>query len=88
MPVSADLLAVYGLGLPFVAAAAIGPFMRASNALKKQFGKIEKTVGVLLVVTGIAFLTGAERVAAADRDVPAVRAGGVKICLSGLRDAD
>ena len=38
--------------------AAIGPFMRASNAVKKQFGKIEKTVGVLLVATGVAFLTG------------------------------
>ncbi len=57
----AGLLAVYslGLGLPFIAAAAaIGPFMRASNAVKKQFGRIEKTVGVLLVATGIAFLTG------------------------------
>ena len=57
----AGLLAVYslGLGLPFIAAAAaIGPFMRASNAVKKQFGKIEKTVGVLLVATGVAFLTG------------------------------
>ncbi len=32
--------------------------MRASSAVKKQFGKIEKTVGVLLVATGIAFLTG------------------------------
>ena len=48
-----------GLGLPFIAAAAaIGPFMRASNAVKRQFGKIEKTVGVLLVATGVAFLTG------------------------------
>ena len=47
------------LGFPFIAAAAtIGPFMRASNAVKKQFGKIEKTVGVLLVATGVAFLTG------------------------------
>ncbi len=57
----AGLLAVYslGLGLPFIAAAAaIGPFMRASNAVKKQFGKIEKTVGVLLVTTGVLFLTG------------------------------
>jgi len=46
------------LGLPFIAAAAIGPFMRASTAVKKQFGKIEKTVGVLLVATGVAILTG------------------------------
>ena len=57
----AGLLAVYslGLGLPFIAAAAaIGPFMRASSAIKKQFGRIEKTVGVLLIATGVAFLTG------------------------------
>jgi cytochrome c-type biogenesis protein len=57
----AALLAVYslGLGLPFViAAAAIGPFMRASRRLRDQFGRIEKTVGVLLVATGVLFLTG------------------------------
>jgi cytochrome c-type biogenesis protein len=57
----AALLAVYslGLGLPFIlAAAAIGPFMRASLHLRKQFGRIEKAVGVLLVATGVAFLTG------------------------------
>ncbi len=57
----AGLLAVYslGLGLPFIlAAAAIGPFMRASAHVRKQFGRIEKAVGVLLIVTGVAFLTG------------------------------
>jgi cytochrome c-type biogenesis protein len=57
----AALLAVYsvGLGLPFIlAAAAIGPFMRASRYVRKQFGRIEKAVGVLLVATGVAFLTG------------------------------
>jgi cytochrome c-type biogenesis protein len=57
----AGLLAVYslGLGLPFIAAAAaIGPFMRASTAIKKRLGAIEKTVGVLLVGTGVLFLTG------------------------------
>src|SRR5271166_3848034 len=57
----AGLLAVYrlGLGLPFIlAAAAMGPFMRASRFVKAQFGRIEKTVGVLLVATGVAFLTG------------------------------
>ena len=57
----AGLLAVYslGLGLPFIAAAAaIGPFMRASGAIRKRFGAIEKAVGVLLVATGVAFLTG------------------------------
>jgi cytochrome c-type biogenesis protein len=57
----AGLLAVYslGLGLPFIAAAAaIGPFMRASDAIKKRFGAIERTVGALLVATGVLFLTG------------------------------
>jgi cytochrome c-type biogenesis protein len=57
----AGLLAIYsfGLGLPFIAAAAaIGPFMRASAAVKKRFGAIEKTVGALLVITGVLFLTG------------------------------
>ena len=55
------LLAVYslGLGVPFlVAAAAMGPFMRASGLIKKRFAAIEKTVGALLVLTGVAFLTG------------------------------
>ena len=55
------LLAVYslGLGVPFlVAAAAMGPFLRASGAIKKRFGAIEKAVGALLVLTGVAFLTG------------------------------
>jgi cytochrome c-type biogenesis protein len=52
----AALLAVYslGLGLPFIlAAAAIGPYTRASRHLRQQ-----KAVGVLLVATGVAFLTG------------------------------
>jgi cytochrome c-type biogenesis protein len=51
------MLAVYSLGLPFIAAAAaIG--LRASTAIKKRFGAIEKTVDALLVVTGVLFLTG------------------------------
>ena len=57
----AGLLAVYslGLGLPFIAAAAaIGPFLRVSRALKKRFGAIEKAVGAALVATGVLFLTG------------------------------
>ena len=38
----AALLAVYslGLGLPFILAAAIGPFIRASRHLRTQFGRI------------------------------------------------
>ena len=83
----AGLLAVYslGLGLPFIAAAAaIGPFMRASTAIKKQFGRIEKTVGVLLVGdrNRLPHRRISERIAVADRDLSAVRAGGVRICHS------
>lgn len=55
------LLAIYslGLGLPFLGAAlAMGPFLSFMQRFKTHFGKVEKIVGVLLVATGIAFLTG------------------------------
>jgi cytochrome c-type biogenesis protein len=55
------LLAVYsaGLGIPFlVAAFAIEPFMGFLGKFKRHLRTVEKIVGVLLVVTGIAFLTG------------------------------
>ena len=57
----ASLLAVYsaGLGIPFLLAAfAIEPFMGFLAKFKKNFVYVEKTVGALLVLTGIAFLTG------------------------------
>ena len=57
----AGLLAAYsaGLGLPFVAAAvAIGSFTAFMRGFRRHFGTVEKVAGVLLVVTGIAFLTG------------------------------
>jgi len=57
----AGLLAVYsaGLGLPFLAAAlAIEPFFRFIRRFSRHFGKVEKVVGLLLVLTGVAFLTG------------------------------
>jgi cytochrome c-type biogenesis protein len=57
----AGLLAVYslGLGVPFLLAAlAIEPFMGFLKRFRSHFGKVEKVVGGLLVVTGIAFLTG------------------------------
>ena len=57
----AGLLAVYsaGLGLPFLGAAlAIEPFFRFIKRFSRHFGKVEKVVGVLLVLTGVAFLTG------------------------------
>jgi cytochrome c-type biogenesis protein len=56
----AALLAAYslGLGLPFLAAAfAMGPFMSFMKRFKAHFGTVEKIVGVLLVLTGVAFLT-------------------------------
>jgi cytochrome c-type biogenesis protein len=55
------LLAVYslGLGVPFVLAAiAIRPFLSFMQRFKRHLGTIEKVMGVLLVITGILFLTG------------------------------
>jgi cytochrome c-type biogenesis protein len=57
----ASLLAVYslGLGVPFLlAAAAMGPFLRFLSRFKRHLGTVEKVMGMLLVLTGIAFLTG------------------------------
>ena len=57
----AALLAVYslGLGLPFIlAASAIGPFLRVARQLRRQFGRMEKAVGALLVRPASLFLTG------------------------------
>lgn len=58
----ASLLAVYsvGLGIPFILAAlAIKPFIALIARYRRHLGKIEKAMGGLLVLTGIAFLTGA-----------------------------
>jgi len=57
----AGLLAVYsaGLGIPFVIAAlAVKPFAALLARLRAHLGTIEKGMGGLLVLTGIAFLTG------------------------------
>ncbi|WP_374306723.1 cytochrome c biogenesis CcdA family protein [Methylocella sp.] len=56
------LLAVYSLGLGapfFLAALAIEPFIHGVKRFRRHFGALEKAVGVLLVLTGVAFLTGA-----------------------------
>jgi cytochrome c-type biogenesis protein len=56
-----SLLTVYtaGLGIPFlIAAFAIKPFMVFLSRFKKQMRKIELTIGVLLILTGIAIFTG------------------------------
>jgi cytochrome c-type biogenesis protein len=55
------LLAAYsaGLGIPFLLAAfAMKPFVAALKHMRSRFAVIEKVMGVLLILTGIAFLTG------------------------------
>jgi len=56
------LLAVYslGLGIPFVVAAlAAEPFAAFLARFRAHLGLVEKAMGGLLVLTGVAFLTGA-----------------------------
>jgi cytochrome c-type biogenesis protein len=58
----AGMLAVYslGLGVPFmIAALAVGPFAAFLARFRAHLGLVEKAMGGLLVLTGIAFLTGA-----------------------------
>jgi len=57
----AGLLAVYslGLGIPFlVAAFAIEPVAAFVARFRAHLGMVEKAMGCLLVLTGVAFLTG------------------------------
>jgi len=57
----AGLLAVYslGLGVPFVIAAlAIEPFAAFLARFKHHLHRVEQAMGALLVLTGVAFLTG------------------------------
>jgi cytochrome c-type biogenesis protein len=57
----AGLLAVYslGLGIPFLLAAfAVEPFAAFLARFRKHLATVEKVMGALLVLTGIAFLTG------------------------------
>lgn len=50
-----------GLGVPFVAAAlAIRPFLGFMARFKRHFVILEKLMGLLLVITGVLFLFGAE----------------------------
>ena len=58
----AGLLAVYsaGLGIPFVlAAAGVGTFLGLMAKFRKHLHRVEQVMGVLLILTGIMFLTGA-----------------------------
>jgi cytochrome c-type biogenesis protein len=57
----AGLLAVYslGLGVPFIVAGfAVGPFAAFVTRFRTHLGHVEKVMGGLLVLTGIAFLAG------------------------------
>jgi cytochrome c-type biogenesis protein len=57
----AFLLMIYsaGMGIPFILAAfAMKPFVNFLKRMKSRFGMVEKAMGGLLVLTGIAFLTG------------------------------
>jgi len=57
----AGLLAIYslGLGIPFLLAAlAFEPFIGFLKKFRAHFPLVERIVGLLLVATGIAFLTG------------------------------
>jgi cytochrome c-type biogenesis protein len=57
----AGLLAVYsaGLGIPFLAAAfMIERFSSLFTRMKRHLATIERSMGVLLVITGVGFLTG------------------------------
>ena len=57
----ASLLAVYsaGLGIPFLlAAVAIEPFAAFLARFRRHLAHVERVMGGLLVVTGLAFLTG------------------------------
>jgi cytochrome c-type biogenesis protein len=58
----AGLLAVYsaGLGIPFlIAAFMLERFSSLFSRMKRHLANIERAMGVLMVLTGIAFLTGA-----------------------------
>ncbi|MFM2423243.1 MAG: hypothetical protein RL291_1773 [Pseudomonadota bacterium] len=55
------LLTAYslGLGIPFLlAAAAAGRFMSFLARFRQHLGRVEKAMGLFLVITGILFLTG------------------------------
>ena len=57
----ATLLAIYSLGLavPFwIAAGFSGAFMRFLSRFRRHLGVVEKVMGVLLILTGLAFIFG------------------------------
>lgn len=57
----AVLLSAYavGLGVPFLVAALFaGPFLEFMKRFRRHMGAVEKTMGGVLVLTGVLFLTG------------------------------
>ncbi len=57
----AGLLATYalGIGIPFIAAAlAMGRFLDFMHRFRKHLGTVERIMGVLLILTGVLFVTG------------------------------
>ena len=57
----AVLLAVYslGLGVPFLLAATFaGPFMNWAKGFRRHMATVEKVMGLMLVATGVLFITG------------------------------
>jgi cytochrome c-type biogenesis protein len=57
----AGLLAVYslGLGVPFIIAAlAVEPFAKFLTRFRSHLAHVERAMGVLLILTGLAFLFG------------------------------
>jgi cytochrome c-type biogenesis protein len=56
-----SLLSAYaaGIGVPFlIAALAVKPFMSFMARFKRHLHKVEVAIGILLVITGVAILTG------------------------------
>jgi len=56
-----SLLMVYaaGIGVPFlIAAFAVRPFMGFMARFRRHLHKVEVSIGVLLVITGVAIFTG------------------------------
>jgi cytochrome c-type biogenesis protein len=57
----AGLLAVYsaGLGIPFlIAAFMVEQFSSLFARMKRHLANVERAMGVLMIITGIGFLTG------------------------------
>jgi cytochrome c-type biogenesis protein len=49
----------FGLGAPFIVAAFVmEPFLAWAKGFRGQFARLEKAVGVLLMLTGVGFLSG------------------------------